>query len=387
MFLGGSKALPSKSGAVRTLPRPAVDPNDSSPKDPNEPRSLLLIEDDPDVGPLLRRMLEDGGYEATLATSAETARELLAENSFPLAICDINLPGISGLEMLEMVDRDDPDLAIIIASGVSDPAVGALATERGAYGYLIKPFDQDQLLITVANALHRRSLETEQREYGRRLERTVELRTRELRAAVAELSDSRRETITRLMRALEMRDGDTGAHIERIGRLAESLARWVGVEEERAQMIGLAAPMHDIGKIGISDRILLKPGPLDREERREIERHPEIGREILIGSSTDLLQLAATIAASHHEWWDGSGYPGELAGDEIPLEGRIVAIVDVFDALHSERCYRPALVPEQALQMMRDERGTHFDPDLFDTFIDHYEEAMELFRDALVAAA
>jgi putative two-component system response regulator len=372
---------------VRILPRPGTDPKSSSPEDPSAPRSLLLIEDDPDVGPLLKRMLDEGGYEATLATSAEAARELLAENDFPLAICDINLPGISGLELLEMVDRDGPDLAIIIASGVSDPAIGALATERGAYGYLIKPFDQDQLLITVTNALHRRSLESEQREYGRRLERTVELRTRELRAAVAELSDSRRETITRLMRALEMRDGDTGAHIERIGRLAESLARWAGVEEERAQMIGLAAPMHDIGKIGISDQILLKPGPLEEDERREIERHPEIGREILIGSSTELLQLAATIAASHHEWWDGSGYPGELAGEEIPLEGRIVAIVDVFDALHSERCYRPALVPEQALQMMRDERGTHFDPDLFDTFMDHYEEAMELFRDALVAVA
>jgi putative two-component system response regulator len=373
--------------AVRTLPKPDVDPNGSSPEDASAPNSLLLIEDDPDLGPLLKRMLEDGGYEATLATSAEAARELLAGSGFHLAICDINLPGISGLDLLEMVAHDDPDLAIVIASGVSDPAIGALATERGAYGYLVKPFDQDQLLITVANALHRRRLEAVQREYGRRLERTVELRTRELRAAVSELSDSRRETITRLMRALEMRDGDTGAHIERIGRLAESLAGWAGVDEERAQMIGLAAPMHDIGKIGISDRILLKAGPLDRRERREIERHPEIGREILIGSSTELLQLAATIAASHHEWWDGTGYPGELAGEEIPLEGRIVAIVDVFDALHSERCYRPALTPEQALRMMRDERGTHFDPQLFDVFMDHYEEAMELFRDALVAAA
>lgn len=351
----------------------------------SEPRSLLLIEDDLDLGPLLKRMLERGGYEVTLATSAERAGELIAERSFALAICDINLPGISGLELLELIGGDDPQLPVVIASGVGDLATGALATERGAYGYLVKPFDQEQLLITVANALHRSRLELAKREDGRRLERTVEVRTRELRLAISELTDSRKETITRLMRALEMRDGETGAHIERIGRLAESLALWAGLERERAEMIGLAAPMHDIGKIGISDRILLKPGPLEPPERQEIERHAEIGQQILVGSGHELLQLAARIAATHHEWWDGSGYPGELAGEEIPIEGRIVAIVDVFDALHSKRCYRPALPRGEALRMMRDERGSHFDPRLLDAFLDRYDEAMRLIDELAVA--
>ena len=347
---------------------------------------ILVVEDDPSFGPMIMRMLDLGGYEATLAPSAERAQALLGEHPFALVICDLTLPGISGLELLEQLSGKAPDLAFVVATGVSDPQVGTIATERGAYGYLIKPFDRAQLLITIANALHRRDLELRSREHGELLKRTVELRTRELRTAVADLHDSRRETITRLMRALEVRDGDTGAHVERIGRLAESLARWAGMPEEFVRMIGLAAPMHDVGKIAIPDQILLKPGALDPHERSQIERHPEIGEQILIGSSTELLQMGASIAATHHEWFDGSGYPGELRGEQIPIEGRIVAIVDVFDALHSDRCYRPALESPQALEIMRDERGTHFDPVLLDTFIEHYDEAMAIIESPPVPA-
>ena len=310
---------------------------------------ILVVEDDPSFGPMIMRMLDLGGYEATLALSAESAQALLAKQPFALVICDLNLPGISGLELLEELAGQAPDLAFVVATGISDPQVGTVATERGAYGYLIKPFDRAQLLITIANALHRRDLELRSREHGDLLKRTVELRTRELRTAVADLHESRRETITRLMRALEVRDGDTGAHVERIGRLAESLARWAGMPEEFVRMIGLAAPMHDVGKIAIPDQILLKPGALDPHERSEIERHPEIG-------------------------------------EQIPIEGRIVAIVDVFDALHSDRCYRPALESPEALQIMRDERGSHFDPALLDCFIEHYDEAMAIIESPPVAA-
>lgn len=342
------------------------------------PDEVLVVEDDPAFGPLIVRMLASGGHQAVLANSAEQAERLLEGSRFRLVICDINLPGASGLELVGRLTEDPTGPAVIVASGVSDPQTGSTANRSGAYGYLVKPFDVSQLLITVDNALHRRELELAARENERHLERTVELRTRELRSAVAELSASRRETITRLMRALELRDGDTGAHVERIGRLAESLALWAGVDPSHAQMIGLAAPMHDIGKIGIPDRVLLKPGPLAPEERAEIERHAEVGGELLRGSELELLRLASTIAESHHEWFDGSGYPGNLAGDRIPVEGRIVAIVDVFDALHSDRCYRPALDPADALQIMRDERGTHFDPALLDAFLDHYDEALAL---------
>ncbi len=339
---------------------------------------ILVVEDDSAFGPMLERMLGEAGHPSDLATSTERARELLGSRDYELAICDIRLPDGSGLDLLAGLGDAGTDLPVIIASGVSDPAIGREATIQGAYGYLVKPFERDQLLITVRNALHRHHLERERKEYSELLERTVEVRTRELQAAVTELTSSRQETINRLMRALELRDSETGAHVERIGMLSESLSRWAGLPEDRARMIGLAAPMHDIGKIGISDKVLLKPGPLDPEERAEIERHAELGHEILVDSATDLLQLAATIAATHHEWYDGSGYPGRLAGEQIPIEGRIVAITDVFDALHSDRCYRPALAEEEAHKIMGDERGTHFDPTLLDAFLDHYDEAVEM---------
>jgi response regulator RpfG family c-di-GMP phosphodiesterase len=340
---------------------------------------VLVVEDDPSYGPLIARMLERGGdFSATLATTAEQAAAVVAEREFPLAVCDIHLPGVSGLELIELLRAETPEIAIVIASGVSDTGVAGAATELGAYGYLIKPLDPNQLLVTVDNALHRRRLELVARRHEQELEATVAARTAELEEAIAELSRSRRETIARLMRALEMRDGDTGAHVDRIGALAESLSRWIGIDPERAQSIGLAARMHDIGKIGVPDRVLLKPGPLDPHERREIERHPLIGREILFGSDTELLQLATAIAATHHEWFDGSGYPFGVSGEEIPVEGRIAAIVDVFDALHSERCYRPALAPEEALAVMRAGRGTQFDPQLLDVFLGHYEEAIAI---------
>jgi putative two-component system response regulator len=323
-------------------------------------------------------MLSEAGHPSSLAASAVEARALLESEQFELAICDIQLPDGSGLDLLAGMSDSGADLPVIIASGVSDPAIGRVATIQGAYGYLIKPFERDQLLITLRNALHRHRLEQEQRRHSELLERTVEARTRELKEAVAELTISRQETITKLMRALGMRDSDTGAHVERIGSLAESLARWAGLSTARARIIGLAAPMHDIGKIGVPDRVLLKQGPLTAEERAEIERHPEIGHEILVDSTTELLQLAATIAATHHEWYDGSGYPAQLTGEEIPIEGRITAICDVFDALHSDRHYRAALPRERALSIMHEERGTHFDPGLLDVFLDHYDEALEI---------
>ncbi len=159
------------------------------------------------------------------------------------------------------------------------------------------------------------------------------------------------------MRALQMRDGATGAHVERIGQLAEALSRWVGIDPERARSIGLAARMHDIGKIGVPDRVLLKPGPIDPEERREMERHPAIGLEILLNPKTELPRLATTIAGTHHERFDDNGYPDGLAGEGIPIEGRIAAIAAVFDAPHSERSYRPALPPAKALAIMEEGRG------------------------------
>jgi putative two-component system response regulator len=180
---------------------------------------------------------------------------------------------------------------------------------------------------------------------------------------------ARMGTITRLARAVETRDPDTGGHIDRIGELAKILAERLGLDAEKVEMIRVSSPMHDVGKIGIADSVLLKPAKLTPEERETMEQHTQIGHDILIGSHNEMLDMAARIALTHHERVDGSGYPNGLKGDEIPLEGRIVAVADVFDALTSDRVYRKAFDFERAIQMMREGRGTHFDPHVLDVLL------------------
>jgi methanogenic corrinoid protein MtbC1 len=206
--------------------------------------------------------------------------------------------------------------------------------------------------------------------HRRALQGQIDDRSSELRRALTELEIAQAETVRRLSMAVEFRDEDTGAHIERIGRFSTLLAEQVGIEPEHCELMSYAAPLHDVGKVAIPDAILLKPGSLTPEERAIVETHAEEGHRLLRGSSSSILDMAATIALSHHEKWDGSGYPRGLAGEEIPIEGRIVAITDVFDALTSDRVYRPAFTIERAVEMMREQRARHFDPVLLDTFLE-----------------
>jgi HD domain len=202
------------------------------------------------------------------------------------------------------------------------------------------------------------------------LEQEIDDRSSELQSALSELEIAQAETVRRLSMAVEFRDEDTGAHIERIGRFSTLLAEQVGMELDFSARLSHAAPLHDVGKVAIPDAILLKPGPLTPEERAIVETHAEEGHRLLQGSSSSILDLAATIALSHHEKWDGSGYPRGVAGEAIPIEGRIVAIADVFDALTSDRVYRKAFSVEEAVQIMREQRGRHFDPVLLDAFLE-----------------
>jgi len=204
---------------------------------------------------------------------------------------------------------------------------------------------------------------------------TVEGRSNELRRALTELQIAQEETVRRLSMAVEFRDEDTGAHIERIGRFSSLLAEQIGMDAEFCERIGHAAPLHDVGKVAIPDAILLKPGPLTAEERAIVETHAEEGYRLVGGSSSVILDMAATIALSHQEKWDGSGYPRGLAGEAIPIEGRIVSIADVFDALTSDRVYRKAFSVEEALQILREQRGRHFDPVLLDAFLEVLERS------------
>ncbi|MFP5389242.1 MAG: HD-GYP domain-containing protein, partial [Thermoleophilia bacterium] len=211
--------------------------------------------------------------------------------------------------------------------------------------------------------------------------RSEELREELARAqerAIAELRASRQETVERLARALEMHDAETGRHVNRMAAIASFLATQLDIGQDRVLLLRTAAPMHDVGKVATPDGILRKEGPLTPEEREVMERHTTVGHQILGDSESEVLRLGATIALTHHERWDGSGYPQGLAGEEIPIEGRITAVADVFDALLSDRCYRAAMSLDHAVEVMRDGRGSHFDPQVVDALLDHLEEAVAL---------
>ena len=313
---------------------------------------VLCVDDDAQVRTCIGRVLADAGHEVVGAADADEARTLLANEPFAAVLCDINLPDSSGLDFLRELREQHPDVATVMVTGRDDPTVADRALGLGAYGYLTKPFGRNELLIDLSNALHRRESEA---------------RSRQL--AEAAVRKAHIETLRRLTRAVEFHDGATGAHIERVGEHAVEIARKIGLEPARIELIRHAAPLHDIGKIGVPASLLRKPDPLSPVERIVVEHHTDLGRELLAGSGTDVLDLAATIAWTHHERWDGTGYPRRLAGERIPLEGRIVAVADVFDAMTSDRPYRPAVGVDEALQVIEEESGAAFDPQIVEAFL------------------
>lgn len=338
---------------------------------------ILIVDDEEPTRRMLSRLLESHHYSCVLAGDAQEARTRLQEEEFALILCDVNMPGESGLELISHVLKEHPRTAAVMVTGLDDHQFANVALELGAYGYIIKPFEANEVLINIANALRRRRLEIENQTHRERLEQTVLERTASLRLAIKRLEQaqkdirlSREETIQRLAIAAEFRDNATAQHIKRMSRYCGLLAQRYGLDAERCELIRIASPMHDIGKIGTPDHILLKPGAFTREEFEAITHHTEMGYRILAGSDAELLKLAAMIALTHHEKFDGSGYPRGLAGDTIPLEGRIAAIADAFDALTTKRVYKPAFPPEQAIDLMRQQRGIHFDPLLLDIFLD-----------------
>lgn len=332
---------------------------------------LLLVDDDPQALEILQRVLGGAGHECVTATSSSEARDRLSAESFALILSDVNMPGESGLKLVEHVRSNYPRTAAVMVTGIDEPKSAEHALESGAYGYIIKPYTQNEIVIAVANALRRLSLELESNAHTDSLEQIVAARTAALERSATELKLTREETVRRLSRAIEYRDEETGGHTERMSRYAALLAARVGLDFES---IRLASPLHDVGKVALSDSILLKPGKLTAEERWQMQRHAEIGYRILTGSGSALLELAATIAWTHHEKFDGSGYPRGLERDEIAIEGQIAAVADVFDALTSDRPYRPAFRDEEAVQIMQNARGAHFAPYLLDTFCEDMAE-------------
>ncbi len=336
---------------------------------------VLVVDDDPYVRKSLSRLLEQQGYDTACASDAADARRLLEDEAFELLLCDVRMPRESGLELVQHAVADHSGVAVIVVSGLNDQHVAETALELGAYDFVLKPFRANDVFVAVASALRRRASEREHRMDRQRmllalLEHRGALRCadEDLAEQKALLEQARRETLCRLAQAAEFRHEGIGHHLNRVGRYSEVLARRLGLDTARCEALSFASRLHDVGKIGIPDRILLKPGPLDGDERAAIELHTTIGHSLLTDAQDDLLELAAMISLTHHERIDGRGYPRGLVGDAIPLEGRIVSIVDAFDALTSDRPYRAAVDVNDAVEEILAHRGTQFDSRLVDLF-------------------
>jgi putative two-component system response regulator len=360
---------------------------------------IMIVDGEPINIMVVEKYLSDAGFRNLAATDdPEQIIPTLDDENPDVLLLDIMMPGVNGLEILQMI-RSSPRGAvvpIIILTAVDDRKVKAAALDLGATDFLTKPVDPIDLVPRVRNALAVKAHQDYLREYADELERQVQARTVELEA-------SRLEVIHCLGRAAEYRDHDMGMHVVRVGRFAGIIARQLGADPATAELIEQAAPLHDVGKIGIPDAVLLKPGKLTEAEFAVIRRHCEFGKRIVdemsgderwrvlgqrstggkimhVGSSP-MLQMAARIAMTHHEKWDGSGYPRGLAGEAIPLEGRITAVADVFDALSNKRPYKAAFPLEQCFTMIEEGRGTHFDPRVLDAFFARRSEILRVRRE------
>jgi putative two-component system response regulator len=322
------------------------------------------------------KLLEGAGYECSEALDVYEARARLeGDDDIGALLCDVRLNGVARPEFLGALAADFPDVAVVVTTDVDDAASAQVAFELGAYGYLVKPFTANELLIALTGALRRRELESARERALHGLEGDA-TRFRTVRDVVATIEDpgsgeaSGEDTIERLARAVSMQDEETDGHLERMSRYAVVLAEAVGEVDRSPEEIRLATALHDVGKIGVPGTILLKASSLSADEFAVVQRHAQAGYQLLAGSRSELVRYAASIALCHHEWWNGEGYPRGLSGEEIPVGARIAAVAEVFDALTSHRVYRAAYPVDIAVGMMTDLRGRQFEPRLIDALVD-----------------
>ncbi|RJQ42925.1 MAG: response regulator [Gaiellales bacterium] len=337
---------------------------------------ILAVDDEPANVRLLEEILKREGY-ARIKSIMDPRQVLPQFATFQpdLILLDLMMPHLDGFAVMRQLIPRIPTgayLPILVLTADSTLAAKQQALSFGAKDFLTKPFDRAEVVLRVKNLLETRYLHLALQDQNQKLDVKVQERTRELEVA-------RLEVLERLALAAEYRDDVTGQHTRRVGAISAILARALGHSDDEIELIRRAAPMHDIGKIGISDAILLKPGKLTPEEFEVMKSHTMIGAKIQSGSVSPLLQMAEVIALTHHEKWDGTGYLG-LSGDAIPQEGRIVAVADVFDALTNIRPYKPAFAPEEALRIIRDGSGAHFDPEIVARFLSSADDILDVQR-------
>jgi putative nucleotidyltransferase with HDIG domain len=328
---------------------------------------ILAVDDESSACKLLSLILGPPVFHCTTACNGEEALVTLQRERFDAVISDLNMPGLSGMELLTQVRRRFPHMAFLVTTGVDDVDVGVQAMRGGADDYLVKPLRESAVLASLERALHNRQLEQQVENYHQHLEEMVAQRTGQLQAALRQIESSYEDTLQALGAAIDLRDNETAGHSQRVCRYSLEIARALGWSDKQLGSLARGAYLHDIGKLGIPDGILLKPGPLTADDRKLMQQHAQMGFDLV--KDIPFLADAAEIVLSHHERYDGGGYPRGLKGEEILLSARIFSVADTLDAITSDRPYRRASSFEAAREIIHHLSGSQFDPMVVSVFL------------------